>query len=128
MPNGRRSVPVRKVIAMTILPRWGVGSVNLHQYDPFPLVYPEDKLIVDERIAPIVGRQFKLHVMTHSNHFSLSARYRSKQKKKIYHFNGVQSNREAIVVQPWNASSRLKTGFCSVYVYWPVFGFNQTRS
>lgn len=73
MPNGRRSVPVRKVIAMAILPRWGVGSVNLHQYDPFPLVYPEDKLIVDERIAPIVGRQFKLHVMTHSNHFSLSA-------------------------------------------------------
>lgn len=128
MPNGRRSVPVRKVIAMTILPRWGVGSVNLHQYDPFPLVYPEDKLIVDERIAPIVGRLFKLHVMTHSNHFSLSARYRSKQKKKIYHFNGVQSNREAIVVQPWNASSRLKTGFCRVYVYWPVFGFNQTRS
>lgn len=42
LPNGRRSVPVRKVIAMTILPRWGVGSVNLHQYDPFPLVYPED--------------------------------------------------------------------------------------
>ena len=83
MPNGRRSVPVRKVIAMTILPRWGVGSVNLHQYDPFPLVYPEDKLIVDERIAPIVGRLFKLHVMTHSNHFSLSARYRSKQKKKF---------------------------------------------
>ena len=53
--------------------------------------------------------------------------YRSKQKKN-YHFNGVQSNREAIDVQPWNAASRLKTGFCRVYVYWPVFGFNQTRS
>ena len=115
---------------MAILPRWGVGSVNLHQYDPFPLVYPEDKLIVDERIAPIVGRQFKLHVMTHSNHFSLSASrlVQVEAKKKIYHFNGVQSNREAIDVQPWNAASRLKTGFCRVYVYWPVFGFNQTRS
>lgn len=54
--------------------------------------------------------------------------YRSKQKKKIYHFNGVQNNREAIDVQPWNAASRLKTGFCRLYVYWPVFGFNQTRS
>ena len=45
--------------------------------------------------------------------------YRSKQK--VYHFNGVQSNREAIDVQPWNAASRLN-------VYWPVFVFNQTRS
>lgn len=44
-----------------------------------------------------------------------------RSKKKIYHFNGVQSNREAIDVQPWNAASRLN-------VYWPVFGFNQTRS
>lgn len=74
MPNGRRSVPVRKVIA------------------------------------------------------SASRLVQVEAKKKIYHFNGVQNNREAIDVQPWNAASRLKTGFCRVYVYWPVFGFNQTRS
>lgn len=86
-------------------------------------------MIVDERIAPIVGRQFKLHVMTHSNQCKSASRLvQVEAKKKIYHFNGVQSNREAIDVQPWNASSRLKTGFCRVYVYWLVFGFNQTRS
>ena len=69
---------------MAILPRWGVGSVNLHHYDPFPLVYPEDKLIVDERIAPIVGRQFKLHVMTHSNQCKSASRLVQVEAKKKF--------------------------------------------
>lgn len=85
-------------------------------------------MIVDERIAPIVGRQ----VTRYDSFKPLLSKCKSpgtgRSKKKNYHFNGVQSNREAIDVQPWNAASRLKTGFCRVYVYWPVFGFNQTRS